>query len=311
MSRAPILSGRRALAIGMAAVIVLLGTACEPLKNAPPGGGETVTSTFRLGPFTLGPGGEVQGSPGSGLPRPSGSFGLTGARFNIVDQAGTPVSAHDVHLHHIVLTTSAREDRLCPGRAERFAGAGMERTPIGLRSPYAYLVGSADQWGAIYHVMNETPAGTPAKTVYIQYTLDYQPGATASNTRGVTPLFQDVTGCGGSTYDVPGTGGPGSVHVKQREWTAPRDGIAIFAGGHLHLGGIDITLSDATAGTTLCTGVATYHENPRHLATINGCSLHDLVYGGHSYRVTARYENSAPLDNVMGIMLTYVWWGTQ
>src|SRR5215213_6328223 len=104
MSGATSRASRRALVIGLAAVVVLLVSACEPLKNAPPGGGASLTTTFRLGPFTLGPGGEAMGSPRSGLPRPSGSFGLTGARFNIVDEAGTPVSVHDVHLHHIVLT---------------------------------------------------------------------------------------------------------------------------------------------------------------------------------------------------------------
>ena len=290
---------------------LLFATGCEPLKNAPPGGGQTLTQTFRYGPFTLGPGGEIQGSPATGMPRPSGAFGLKSAKFNLVDQNGTPVSAHDVHLHHIVMTTSARQDQLCPGRAERFIGAGMERTPIEIWGPYAYLVGANDQWGSIYHLMNETPAGTPAKTVYIEYTLQYQPGANATNSRPVDVYFQDVTGCGGSTYDVPGDGGPGSVHTRSRSWTAPRDGIAIFSGGHLHEGGIDITLKDSTTGSEFCKGVATYHENPRHLATIPGCILHHKVTAGHPFTVTPRYENSQPIQDVMGIMLTYVWWGTQ
>jgi hypothetical protein len=251
------------------------------------------------------------GSPRTGVPRPSGAFGLKSARFDIVDQNGAPVSVHDVHLHHIVLTTTARDDRLCPGRPERFVGSGMERTPVDLWGPYTYLVGASDQWGAIYHVMNETPAGTPAKTVYIQYTLGYEPGANATNSRPVTPLFQDVTGCGPSTYDIPGDGGPGSVHIARREWQSPRDGMAIFAGGHLHDGGIDIRLLDTTADVTLCKAVATYHEDPRHLASINPCVIHEKVVAGHTYRVAARYDNSMPHQDVMGIMLTYVWWGTQ
>jgi len=245
------------------------------------------------------------------MPRPAGAFGLKSAKFNVVDQNGTPYSAHDVHLHHIVMTTPARQDALCPGRSERFIGSGMERTPVALTNPYAYMVGAKDQWGSIFHLMNETPAGTPAKTIYIEYTLGYQPGATASNSRAVQPMFQDITGCGGSTYDVPGDGGPGSVHTKSRSWTSAKDGIAVFAAGHMHDGGIDITLKDATSNSTACKGTATYHENPRHLATINGCAMHNKVTAGHSYSVTARYENSQPLDDVMGIMFTYVWWGTQ
>jgi hypothetical protein len=302
---------RTGSSVALLGLVAAVGTGCEALRNAPPGGGETLTQTFRYGPFTLGPGGEVRGSPSSGMPRPSGAFGLKGARFDVVDQNGTPVSVHDVHLHHIVMTTSAREDRLCPGRRERFIGSGMERTPITLGGPYAYLVGANDQWGSIYHLMNETAPGTPAKTVYIQYTLDYQPGANATNSRPLDVYFQDITGCGGSTYDVPGDGGPGSVHTKSRTWTVPRDGIAVFAGGHLHDGGIDLTLRDDTAGVTACTATATYHEDPHHLATINPCHLHHKAVAGHKVTVTARYDNSKPWADVMGIMLTYVWWGTQ
>jgi hypothetical protein len=303
----------RARALRIVAVLGLLVVlaACEPLVNAPPGGGETITETFRYGPFTLGPGGEVQGFPSSGMPRPAGAFGLKGARFNVVDESGTPVSPHDVHLHHIVMTTSARQDQLCPGRPERFIGAGMERTPINLWGPYTYLVGANDQWGSIYHLMNETPPGTPAKTVYIEYTLDYQPGANATNSRPVGAYFQDITGCGNSTYDIPGNGGPGSVHTRTASWTAPADGMLVFTGGHLHEGGIDISLKDATSNTNFCTGTATYHENPRHLATINACTWHFKVNAGHSLSVTARYDNSEPIQDVMGIMLTYIWWGTQ
>jgi hypothetical protein len=293
------------------AIVALAGAACTPLVNAPPGGGADVTTTFRYGPFTLGPGQEVTGSPTSGMPRPAGAFGLKGAKFDIVDGTFTPVSAHEVHLHHIVFTTPVREDLLCPGRAERFMGSGMERTPIAFGDPYSYLVGANDPWGSIYHVMNETAPGTPAKTVYIQYTLTYEPGANASNSRPLIPLFQDVTGCGGSTYQVPGNGGPGSVHTTTRSWTSPSDGIAVFTGGHLHEGGIDISLKDATTGEVACTGVAEYHTNPTHLAKIPGCTLHHRVTAGHSYSVTARYDNSQPYTDVMGIMLTYVWRGTQ
>ena len=209
MSRAGV--SRRIAFFAIGALLVASATGCEPLVNAPPGGGETVTQTFRYGPFTLGPGGEVMGTPSSGMPRPAGSFGLQGATFDVVDQNGTPVSVHDVHLHHIVMTTSAHQDALCPQRRERFIGAGMERTPIFLRFPYVYLVGAGDNWGSIYHLMNETQT---TRTVYIQYTLRYQPGANATNSRPVQPWFMDVTGCGDSIYDVPGNGGPGSVYLS-------------------------------------------------------------------------------------------------
>ena len=121
----------------------------------------------------------------------------------------------------------------------------------------------------------------------------------------------DVTGCGNSTYDVPGNGGPGSVHTRSRSWTAPANGIAVFAGGHLHDGGIDISLKENTPGALECKGTATYHENPDHLAAINSCTMHEKVVAGRGYTVTSRYDNSQPWDDVMGIFLAYVWRGTQ
>jgi hypothetical protein len=97
--------------------------------------------------------------------------------------------------------------------------------------------------------------------------------------------------------------------VKSKAWTAPRDGIAVFSAGHLHNGGIDITLRDEANNATVCQGVASYHENPRHLASINPCTLNYPVTAGDSYSVTARYDNSQPWPDVMGIMMTWVWWG--
>jgi hypothetical protein len=87
--------------------------------------------------------------------------------------------------------------------------------------------------------------------------------------------------------------------------------MLISAGGHLHDGGIDITLKDSAPGSPACTGTATYHEDPHHLASINPCPAHEKVVAGHNYAVTARYDNSKPWDDVMGIVLAYVWWGTQ
>lgn len=299
---------RRIAVLAALGACVAIAAGCEPLRNAPPGGGETLTQTFRYGPFTLGPHGEVQGAPTSGMPRPAGAFGLKSAKFDVVDENGAPVSVHDVHLHHIVMTTPARRDALCPTRSERFMGSGMERTQIAILGPYAYLVGANDQWGSIYHVMNETDQ---TRKVYIQYTLGYQPGANATNSRPVQPLFQDTTGCGDSTFDVPGDGGPGSVYEKSRTWKAPADGMAVYSGGHLHEGGIDISLRDSTTDHTICTGTATYHTNPTHLAAINPCVLHEKIVGGEDYTVVGRYDNSAPVPDAMAIMMTYVWWGTQ
>lgn len=297
--------------IGAALALTVAAAGCDPVENAPPGGGEIVQGTYRLGPFNL----AAQGQPGdqsntsqANIPRPAGAFGLKTMDFDIVDAAGTPVPHSAVHLHHVLLMNPGRQDLLC-NRSERFAGAGSERTPMKLGDPYAYMVGANDRWNALWHIMN---TGTTAREVYIQYKVGYQPGATAENTRGVTPFFLDITGCGNSEYDVPGNGGPGSVHTNARTWTMPWGGYHVSSGGHLHGGGIDISIRNDTTNIT-CTMTAHYEHSHPHDApgSISTCPAHKRVEQGHSVTVTARYDNSEPHDSVMGIVLAYVWRGTQ
>ncbi len=300
------------LTVALVALLSLVGTACAQLKGlGTVDTSQTVSAVFRLGPFNLAamdtPGFESNATQGN-IPRPAGTLGIKSMKFDLVDQNGAPIGKHDVHLHHVLLMSSAHDDILCPGRNERFGGSGAERTPIDLWSDYAYLVGAGDRWNALWHIMNETET---ARTVYIQYTIGYITGLTAQNSRPVTPYFQDVTGCNaGSVFDVPGNGGPNSVFTKSRTWTAPQNGVAISTGAHMHDGGIDQTLKKTSTGRVACTSVVSYHENPRHIDKITPCRLHHTVTAGQQYTLTSRYENAAPLQDVMGINITYVWHGT-
>jgi hypothetical protein len=297
--------------LGALAVGALVATGCAAFNGLGTVDlSQTVTQSFQLGPFNLAPMDEPgfeSNATQNNIPRPAGAHGIKYMTFDIVDENGVPVSKHDVHLHHVLLMNNNRTDLLCPGRKERFSGAGAERTPIDLWDDYAYMVGAADRWDALWHVMNESEI---ARTVYIKYTVSYIPGLTAQTGRAVTPFFQDVAGCGGSTFDVPGNGGPGSVFTKSRTWTAPEDGVAIYTGAHLHEGGIDQTLSKVYSGQVACTSVVSYHEEPRHIDKITPCKLHHTVKAGHKYRLTSRYDNSQPYQDVMGINITYVWHGT-
>jgi hypothetical protein len=302
---------RRLVAIGAAAVLLVVFAACEPIVNAPPGGGQVVQGTYRIGPFNLAPDGQAgseSNSTRANVPRPAGAFGLKTIDFDIVDAAGNPVPHTAVHLHHVLLMNPAHTDAFC-NRSERFAGSGSERTPISLPDPYAYMVGANEQWNALWHIMNMT---TTPQQVYIQYKVGYQPGATAQNTRGVTPFFLDVTGCGNSEYDVPGNGGAGSVHTNTRSWTVPWDGYHVTAGGHLHGGGIDITLRNDTTGAA-CTMTAHYEHTHPHDApgAITRCPVHERIEQGQRFSVTSRYDNSEPHPGVMGIVLSYAWRGNQ
>ncbi|MBI2708878.1 MAG: hypothetical protein HYX34_04200 [Actinobacteria bacterium] len=301
-----------ALAAGMSSCTV-------PLKNAPPGGGAVVTQTFRLGPFNLGPNGsstwQNQGSTTT-VPRPSGSFGIKTMTFDLVDANGVPIDRMDVHLHHVVMMRIGAADPLCGNTRfgvgvplSPFAASGAERTPIMLPDPYTYLVNSTDTWAAAWDVMNMSSS---SKQVYIKYTIGYQPGATATNSRNVTPYFLDVNGCRSSDFNVPGNGGPGSVYTKTQTWTAPADGIAVATGGHLHDGGIDITASQVTPfGAVGCKSEPTY-DGMGMLRSMSGCfDTRQAIIKNGTYQVTARYDNSTARPAVMGIMMSYVWYGTQ
>jgi hypothetical protein len=303
---------RSFLFVASITMAALAAAACEPIVNAPPGGGAVVTGTFKIGPFNLAAmnqtGWESQGTR-SNVPRPSGAFGIKTMSFDIVDASGDPVPRHMVHLHHVLLMNPARQDAFC-SRAERFAGSGSERTPLSLPNPYAYLNGQNENWNALWHIMNMSDE---AMTVYIQYTVGYQPAATAQNSRPVKPFFLDVTGCGNSQYDVPGNGGPGSVHTNTRTFTAPWDGYLTFAGGHQHEGGIDVALRDDATGNQ-CKMTAHYEapmgdHNPPH--EITTCPIHERVHAGNTYSVISRYDNSMPRQGVMGIVLAYAWQGSQ
>jgi hypothetical protein len=304
---------RRRLALVGALVVLLAAAACAPIQNPPAGGGEIVHETFRVGPLTMQPSGQwFDTSTGyrTGLPRPSGSFGIKSVNFDIVDEAGNPVPRHDAHLHHIVMGTSAQNDSYCPG-GERFAGAGAERNPIVLPDPYTYLVGTNDTWSATWEVVNESDQ---ALTAYIEYDIGYQRGANEQNSRGVRAFFLDVAGCT-AAYNVPGDGGPGSIHTQTRTWTAPWDGYLVTAVGHMHGGGIDLTLRDDERGVT-CTMTAHYeaahepgHENPPH--EITRCPVHVRVEQGQRFSVISRYDNSQPQQGAMGIVRAYAWPGNQ
>lgn len=302
----PRLNRRSLLVIAVAAAAGLVTSACNPLVNPPPGGGETITETFRYGPITIAPDGRVAGAPSSGMPRPAGAFGLKSAQFAVVDGSGRELTGDEIMLHHFVVTTSARQDQICPSRRERLMGSGNERTSIGLWGPYTYLVGADDQWGSLYEMMNMT---STQRQVYIQYKLSYQPGANSTNSRPVVPYYQDVAGCSNS-FDVPGNGGPDSIYSKSVTLTAPSDGYAIYTGGHLHDGGIDVKLENTTKGTAICTNTATY-DDMGMITSIKPCHLHSPLSAGDKIKATARYDNSRPLQDVMGVAFTYVWWGTQ
>lgn len=265
------------------------------------------TESFTTGPFNLTAlGGASSENESSGiLGRPAGSFAIKNMTFDLVDQNGDSIDLHAVHLHHIVFLDWSQPDAVCPSFPSRFTGAGKEKTPFALGGDYGYKVESTDpDWTGQWHIMNMS---AQARTVYIKWNVSYVPYSSPLAARNVTPYWYDVTGpCTNSEYNVPGTGGSGSVHNKTRTYTAPAAGTRVAVGGHLHDGGIDITMKRTANNQVICNNVADY-PMPGMLHSISACNNETTVAAGEQFTTTARYDNSAAILGAMGIQVNYVW----
>jgi hypothetical protein len=314
------LSRRRALILGAVMALVLSG--CFYHQNTPWTGGSfdrpnTRTQIFRIGPYDLAginqPGWEVKGN--DVMPHPAGNVAIKGIDFRVVDGDGHHVGLHLVHLHHIVLLDRSSPDPICPEVGARFAGTGTERTPLVLPGRFAYRVDAGDVWGSTFHL--HTTSATPAEDVYIEYEVQYEPITAQSDFQYTTPYFLDVTGCwsnSGSLYDVPGGGAPGSEHIASKTYTAPRNGTAVFTGGHIHAGGIDISLTRDATGEDYCTAMAHYEGtgHPSHpvfgqLHDISYCMQSSEVNAGETFTLRSRYDHQYETLKAMGIMVTHVY----
>lgn len=307
----------------------------EPLYNEPTAdAGPIEEVTTLVGPISLDAmgGAHWQDEVNDAIPKPAIDvpgvdwYAIRGASFDVVDAEGTPVPRHDVHLHHFVLAHVGQVDPACPSRQVKgfnvrpHLGSGSERTPIALPEPYAFKLWDDAIWAASWHVMNMT---AQPKEVYLKYTIAYQPGRTNANTRWVDPWFLDVDSACGAVFDVPGDGGPGSVFEISRSWTvqppagtvpAPTEGLVVGTGGHLHDGGIATELRGGD-GALICRSEADYGgHDPSHgmpIDVIWPCATHHPIEAGEQLTLHALYDNSQPYDDVMGINLTFLWWGDQ
>jgi hypothetical protein len=283
------------------AVFAQPGSAQEP----PPE--ETTSETFQVGPFALAP----MGQPGDQVnrlgdvvPRPEGDIAVRRVTWRFVDENGVDVSSHMAHLHHMVLLDSGRRDQVCSyPAASRFAATGKELTAAQLPEGYAYHSPAGAPWYGVYHVMNMSDQ---PMQVAIEYTVEYAP---PGDLLDVEPYFLDVSGCwdqSAGEYSVPGDGGPGSVHEKTRTYTMAREGDIVAGGGHLHDGGIDVTLDGPDGEVCRSTAVYDMHHMG-HLVGITPCGPMDEQFvPGDRYTLTSRYENDEPIPGAMGVMFTYV-----
>ncbi|MBW3578076.1 MAG: hypothetical protein KY462_10135 [Actinobacteria bacterium] len=255
----------------------------------------------------------------SGVAAPPEAGYVTSARATLVDAEGREVHHHAVHLHHAVWLNSHRGDLTCEtygGTApnyERFFATGSERTEAALPDGYGYhWVSPAQQAdtdvpGWVLVAMLDGLAGHPE--AFIQLDLGYVAEVDAADDIvPVRPVWLDVRNCSAHpVFTVEAGSGGGGVHEEVWTYQMPISGRFVFAGGHLHDGGLQLRLDNATAAAQLFTSDA-IHSTPGPPWQLTGMTTFAdpdgvPVESGDVLRLTAVYDSSRTWQDVMGIMV--------
>ena len=291
------------------------------LLLAAPAGADARTATHRIGPILMSGYSSVY-KTSFHLPHPKIKHSLTYMHARIVDAKGRFVPQQQVMLHHIAMVNDGRRDGeksqyYCGnGYKERFYGTGEEDQSLLLPPGYGYRVRPADRWHASWMLMNHHHH--PRK-VFIEYTMRYEAGW---STTPVTPYWLGVEPClRDPIFQVPGGGAPGSTFTKDIDFTPPADGRIVAVGTHLHGGAKAMRITDpACGGRTVAESIPEYgleddpiyhvlpqiHEPSPRFTSYPLSAAGIPIRAGHTYRVSALYDNELPHARVMGIMHAYV-----
>jgi hypothetical protein len=242
------------------------------------------------------------------LPPACGDCYLTSMRPDLTFADGSSANLdRGLMLHHAVLIQPQRPDPTC-GRegvgfmGERFFAAGNERTPGNLPPGYGYSV-DGGPWVGIFEIMNHSDQ---FQMVFFDLTTTSVPRSDTS-IKPVVPVWLDVDNCNDSQFSIP----KGESHTIWK-WKSSMTGRIVGAGGHVHDGGVYMTLSNTATGKRMCTSWAGYGTKPAFMGTIESMSrcLYDrigTVKAGESLQIDTYYNSSRAADDVMGILIAYVY----
>ena len=308
------------LALGFFGVVLLLAglaeagsTAPRPAAASSPAPAGEVTEV-RYGPFALGPAGaggdlDFGNTVVPNVPKPCNDCFILAAEPDLIYPDGSSANLDTgLMLHHAVFFNPANRDTTCGddeffrNLGERFLASGNERTKRRFPPGFGYHLGSGPV-NAVFHIMNHS---SEPKTVYFRYRVTWLPGTT-EGIRPVTPVWLDMANCRTSEYSVPA--GPSSSHWT---WKSTITGRIIWTAGHVHDGGIRTTLTNASTGRQVCTAWAGYGTKPAYMGTIESmstCAWDALgtVREGETLDLESVYNAPEAADDVMGIMVAYVW----
>jgi hypothetical protein len=210
-------------------------------------------------------------------------------------------------LHHTVIFDPSEPDPTCGRNGVGFMGhrlfaSGNERTGMIMPEGYALPIGSP-WWVGIFELMNHS---LKSQVVFFKLTVRYLPMDDAS-VKPVTPIWLDVDNCADSEFAVPK-----GESVTTWKWKSNITGRIVAAGGHVHDGGISITMSNATRHERMCTSYAGYGTKPEYMGAVESMSIcpHDrigVVRAGETLQLDTYYNELRPTSGVMGIMMAFVY----
>jgi plastocyanin len=307
-------------------VLLLLSTAVVVLWAAAPAmADDQTTETFRY-PVTVNGYQVRQEMTPAEHPKVNGF--ITAMSVDIVDANGKPVPIQRLMLHHIVFSKIGEQNPQCknftgfdasqkfPGIARPFYGAGEERNVLSLPPGYGLPMKADDAWLNTWMLMNHKQKTDHA---FIQWKVTY---TTDPNTKPVDPFWLDVKNCNADPiFNVPGGGRKGSTYSKSYTFNMPESGHIVAAGGHVHGGAENLTISQPVCGNRKIMefdpawGMPShpfYHVRPiLHEPGPIAVSAYKTAQGfpvaqGQPIKLTATYDNTLVHTRVMGISLVYV-----
>jgi hypothetical protein len=210
------------------------------------------------------------------------------------------------------MTCDAYDGGLLPGY-ERFFGTGKELTKVDLPNGHGYFwdpqvsqphTQSAPWWALVAHL----DGMHGASDVYIQLDMGFVPEAKANGFVNIETVWLDVRNCSSEpVYNVRKGSGRNGIHKERWTYKMPRSGRFVFFAGHLHDGGLRVSLDNLSTGRHLYTSKASYgiKGQPWYLTRMSSWSGAPgiRVAKGDRLRLTAVYDSTHTWKDVMGIMV--------
>ena len=305
-------------------VAVALGVSVFAVAGAPQARALGVAQTlhFQYGPLHVRAGQNIIQLSGGKVPKPAVDGWITGIKPNLILPDNTVPPVDVLHLHHAVWVNQSRRDSTSGG-PQRFFATGEEKTALALPSGYGYRYRASDRWILNYmiHDLVDRPFD-----VRITYDITFIPAAKTKPLTEVIPIWMDVQN--GSIYPVfdvhrgSGTNGQytypdpaNNPYTGRRKniYTMPTGGTFVWAGGHLHPGGLwdDLYVDRGTRTAHVFRSNAKYFEpaGPVSWDVTLGVTRSNWrlrVKAGDKLRLTTTYDSSTrSWYEAMGILVAW------